>query len=186
VAQTIMMAATVFLLRVTTELLEKKSIRRDHQNVFRMIGEVALSFCLSIWPPILVAGLGHLFGDERVTITTGIFFAWWAWLFLGMYVFISVISVLLRTLGETGGMVVHAFLMIIMLVSSSAVEPVDFMNPFFRIGQGLPLGSSLQGSRTIVFGSYDRLGRNGKPSFSRGCPRVLPLTRIPPHAQSGC
>ena len=34
------------------------------------------------------------------------------------------------------------------------------MHPFFRVGMGLPFANSLQGSRTIIFGSFNQLGRN--------------------------
>ena len=34
------------------------------------------------------------------------------------------------------------------------------MHPFFRIGYGLPFYNAVAGLRTILFGSWDNLGRN--------------------------
>jgi hypothetical protein len=154
----VMLACACFLLAVM-EILESRNVRRDEQNLFLFAGEMLIACMLSLWPPVLVASFGHLF-DARPSLDTKTFFIWWAWLAFSMYAFLNIITQLLHSFGEAGGMVAHALLLVVSLVSSSAFEPASLMHPFFRIGMGLPLANSLQGSRWIVFGSYDRMGRN--------------------------
>jgi hypothetical protein len=158
-ARRVIMLAAVTVVLKTTDMLEKRGVRRDEQNLARLLAELLFSIVLSIWPPVLVLCFGNQFNGTHL-LSARAFIAWWAWLALGMFTFSAVISLLLRTLGEAGGMAAHAVLLVISLVSSSAVEPVELMSPFFRIGIALPFANSLRGSRTIVFGSYNRIGQN--------------------------
>ena len=115
----IQLACACCVLKVT-ELLEHRKIRRDEQNLFRCVTEIFFACVLSVWPPVLVASYAYTF-DARQSLDARTFFAWWAWLAFGMYSFVSIISLMLRSLGEAGGMAAHGVMLVISLVSSSAM-----------------------------------------------------------------
>ena len=55
---------------------------------------------------------------------------------------------------------IHTLFLILNLVSSTSTTPQELMPPFFQVGYALPFYNAVCGLRTILFGSYDRLGRN--------------------------
>jgi hypothetical protein len=128
-------------------------IRRDHAVYARLAHETLIAGALAFWPPVIMAGLG-------TPLVARQFFALWAFIWLSMFTFGMIITALMRNLGPARGNVVHTAFLILNLVSSAAVTPTELMPPFFRIGLGLPFFNAVQGTRTILFGSYDRLGRN--------------------------
>jgi ABC-type uncharacterized transport system permease subunit len=119
----------------------------------RLAHETLIAGALAFWPPVIMAGLG-------TPLVARQFFALWAFIWLSMFTFGMIITALMRNLGPARGNVVHTAFLILNLVSSAAVTPTELMPPFFRIGLGLPFFNAVQGTRTILFGSYDRLGRN--------------------------
>ncbi len=132
---------------------ERAGIRRDHQLAARILHEAVCAGCLAFWPPVVLQCLG-------AGLPARTFFALWAYDWLCMYTFGCVIAALFRTLGPALGGLVHLLFLILNLISSGAISPQELMPPFFRIGLGLPFGNAVAGSRTIVFGSYDHIGRN--------------------------
>ena len=141
-------------------LLETKGVRRDEQVLFRIVFEVLTTGVLALWPPVVLAGLGAPSAGDQAGISVRQFFAWWAWVWLCLITFGSCITFLLRNFGEAVGNLMHTSFLILNLVSGTGVTPSELMHPFFRIGLGLPYCQAVQGSRTIIFGSYDRIGRN--------------------------
>ena len=142
------------------QLLETKGIRRDEQVVFRIVFEFFATGVLALWPPVVLAGLGAPSAGDQSGISPRQFFAWWAWVWLCLITFGSCITFLLRNFGEVVGNLMHTTFLILNLVSGTGVSPPELMHPFFRIGLGLPYCQAVQGSRTIIFGSYNRIGRN--------------------------
>ena len=132
---------------------ERAGIRRDHQVAARLLHEAVCAGCLSFWPPVVLECLG-------AGLTARTFFALWAFYWLCMYTFGLVITALFRTLGPALGGLAHLLFLILNLISSGAISPVDLMPSFYRIGFGLPFHNAVAGSRTIMFGSYDHIGRN--------------------------
>ena len=45
-------------------------------------------------------------------------------------------------------------------IASGGIQPFELMHPFYKIGYGLPMAHGAMGARTIVLGSYNRLGMN--------------------------
>ena len=127
-------------------------IRREHQLVAQLAHQVLVTGFLSIWPPVIVTALG-------ATISATTFCAWWAFLWLVMATLGFVIVTLLRTLGIKIGSALHSLFLLINFVTSPAVCAPEIAPSFLRVGRGLILYSAMQGSRNIVFGSYDVLDR---------------------------
>ena len=127
-------------------------VRRDHQIFMQLLHQFFITFCLAFWPPALLSAMG-------APIDTRAFFTWWAflWLFLASAGFLIV--ALFRCYGFRLGSALHSLFLLLNFVSSPALVAPELTDPFFRIGLGLPLNSAVQGSRTLVFGSYNVLGR---------------------------
>ena len=132
---------------------ERAGIRRDHQMVARLAHEGLCAGCLSFWPPIVLQCYG-------AALPARTFFALWAFYALCMYTFGLLITALMRSLGPALGGLVHLLFLITNLVSSGAISPPELMPAYYRIGRGLPFFNAVAGSRTIVFGSYNHIGRN--------------------------
>jgi hypothetical protein len=150
--QIIMLTVTMIALQLY-DTWERAGIRRDHQVAARLTHEVLAAGCLSFWPPIVLQCLG-------ADMPARTFFALWAFYWLCMCTFGLVITAIFRTLGPALGGLAHLLFLILNLISSGAISPVELMPPFFRIGLGLPFHNAVAGSRTILFGSYDHIGRN--------------------------
>ena len=146
------LAATTIVLGVY-DGWEAAGIRRDQQIAFRLLHLVLTVGFIALWPPVVTVGLG-----AHLSVHT--FFAMWAFCWLFMTCFASIITALFRTLGAPLGNAVHGLFLILNLVSSSGVTPQELMPAFFRIGYGLPFYNAVAGLRTILFGSWDNLGRN--------------------------
>jgi Protein of unknown function (DUF3533) len=142
------------------QLLEQKGVRRDEQVGFRIVFEFLVTGFLALWPPVVLAGLGSPSAADQAGISARQFFAWWAWVWLCLISFGSIITFLLRNFGEAVGNLLHTTFLILNLVSGTGVNAMELMHPFFRIGLGLPYCQAVQGSRTIIFGSYNRIRRN--------------------------
>ena len=132
---------------------EAAGVRRDHQIAARVLHEALSVGFISLWPAVVLAGLG-------ANLSKGQFFAMWAYCWLFMGVFGYIITALFRSLSPGPANAIHSVFLIVNLVSSGAVTPMELMHPFFRIGYGLPFFNAVAGLRTILFGSYDHLDRN--------------------------
>jgi hypothetical protein len=150
----IMLAATSAQLQFYAGAWEGAAgIRRDHTVVARMTHEVLVAGALAFWAPVVLRGLG-------APLDAPTFFALWAFIWLSLTTFGFIITALFRNLGPARGNLLHTLFLILNLVSSSSVTATELMPPFFRIGFGLPFYNAVAGTRTIMFGSYDHLGRN--------------------------
>lgn len=128
-------------------------IRRDHVIVARITHALLTAGALAFWPCVVMRGLGTQLSAPR-------FCALWAFIWLSMTTFGLVIAMLLRVFGATLGNLLHLVFLILNLVSSGSIAPQELMPPFYQVGFALPFFNAVQGTRTIMFGSYDRLGRN--------------------------
>lgn len=117
---------------------EAAGVRRDQQIMFRIAHLLLAVGILSLWPPAVMAGLGE-------TLSPSKFFAMWAFCWLFMTTFGTIIVTLFRSLGPALGNACHSLFLILNLVSSGAVTPIEFMPAFFRIGYGLPFCNAVQG-----------------------------------------
>ena len=82
-------------------------------------------------------------------------------------------------LGPKVGNLVHLVFLILNLVSSGSITAMELEPPFFQIGMGLPFYNAVSGTRTILFGSYDHLGRNVGVLFAWvGLTFALATTRL--------
>ena len=63
-------------------------------------------------------------------------------------------------LGTLLGPVVSAMFYMFNLISSTGTYATETMPSFFKIGYGLPMEQGVMVTRTIMFGSYNRVGRN--------------------------
>lgn len=166
------------------EGLEKAGVRRDQQVMGRILHELLCAGVLSMWTPVIITGLGGAL--EARTF----FALWaWMWLCMFVIGILITWCVppspylpkatlspgpswcvltrprstrrrLLRVLGPALGNMVHTIVLILNLTSSQGVNATEVMPDFFRIGIGLPFFQAVQGSRHIVMGAYDRMGRN--------------------------
>ena len=187
-----MLAATQVMLEVYNPW-EKAGIHPAWIVFARVLHEVAVSLCLSFWPPCVNQWLGDkLHGDK--------FFAFWAYVWLSMLTFGMCITALmrcaclpaptvsllltvppsaLRLLGPKIGSLVHLVFLILNLVSSGSITAMELEPPFFQIGMGLPFYNAVAGTRTILFGSYNHLGRNVGVLFAWvGLSWALAATRL--------
>jgi hypothetical protein len=150
----IMLAATSAQLQFYEGTWERAAgIRRDHTVLARMTHEVLVAGALAFWAPVVLRGLG-------APLDAPTFFALWAYIWLSLTTFGFIITALMRNLGPARGNLLHTLFLILNLVSSSSVTATELMPPFFRIGLGLPFYNAVAGTRTIMFGSYNHLGRN--------------------------
>ena len=132
---------------------EEAGVRRDHQIYLRICHTVLSIGMISLFPAVVTVGLG-------ATLSAAQFFSMWAFSWLFMTTFGLIIIALFRSLGPGLGGAVHGIFLILNLVSSSATTSMELMPAFFRIGYGLPFYQAVCGLRTILFGSYNHLGRN--------------------------
>ena len=128
-------------------------MRRDHAICARIVHEVTTALVLSFWPPVVLQCLG-------AGLTGRVFFAFWAYAWLSMTSFGFIITALMRELGLELGGLVHLLFLISNLVSSGSIAPVDLTPPYYRVGYALPFFNAVAGTRTILFGSYNHIGRN--------------------------
>jgi uncharacterized phage infection (PIP) family protein YhgE len=131
---------------------EEAGIRRDHQIAARIVHEALSVGILSLWPVVVMVGLG-------ASISASTFFTMWAYVWLFMSVFGYIITALFRSLPPGPANAIHSVFLIVNLVSSGAITPIELMHPFFRIGYGLPFHNAVAGLRAILFSS----GRNTLP-----------------------
>ena len=128
-------------------------MRLDHAVLARLVHEVVVALVLSFWPPVVLQCLG-------AALTGRVFFAFWAYAWLSMSAFGLIITALMRELGPELGGLVHLLFLISNLVSSGSISPVDLTPPYYRVGYALPFYNAVAGTRTILFGSHNQIGRN--------------------------
>lgn len=148
----LMLTATTIMLRMY-ENWEAAGILRQHQIGSRLAHEAVVSLALSFCPPAVLQCLGA--GMNGAT-----FFSYWSYCWLSMFVFGLLVTALFRNFGGATGRLMHLVFLILNLVSSGSITPVELMPPFFRVAYALPFYNAVAGTRTILFGSYDNLGRN--------------------------
>ncbi len=150
-----MLGATTAQLQFFEQVWERGGIRRDHAVAGRTLHEVCVAGALSLWPAVVLRGLGTDLDAAR-------FCSIWAYVWLAMLTFGLFITALMRNLGLARGNQVHTVFLILNLVISSSITPNALMAPFFRIGEGLPFYNAVQGMRTLLFGSGGsaQLGRS--------------------------
>jgi hypothetical protein len=148
----LMLTATTIMLRLYEDW-EAAGVLRQHQISVRLLHEAVVSLALSFCPPAVLQCLGA--GLRAAT-----FFAFWAYAWLCMFVFGLIVTALFRNFGGATGGLMHLVFLILNLVSSGSITPVELMPPFFRVAYALPFYNAVSGTRTILFGSYDNLGRN--------------------------
>ena len=148
----LMLTATTIMLRMY-EAWEAAGVLRTHQIAARLVHEAVVALALSFCPPAVLQCLGA--GMHAST-----FFAFWAYAWLCMYVFGLFVTAVFRNFGGATGGLMHLVFLILNLVSSGSITPLELMPPFFRVAYGLPFYNAVAGTRTILFGSYDNLGRN--------------------------
>ena len=141
------------MLSVVWTPLEGK-VRRDHLLLYVALHITATSAALAFWPQVIVRGLG------ATVVTARIFFASWAWVWFCMTIFGGILAVVIIALGPSVGNLFSFIFLILNLVSSTGILPQELMPPFFKIGLALPMYQGPAGGRTIVLGSYNRLGEN--------------------------
>jgi uncharacterized phage infection (PIP) family protein YhgE len=135
------------------EAWEAAGVLRTHQIAARLVHEAVVALALSFCPPAVLQCLGA--GMHAST-----FFAFWAYAWLCMYVFGLFVTAVFRNFGGATGGLMHLVFLILNLVSSGSITPLELMPSFFRVAYGLPFYNAVAGTRTILFGSYDHLGRN--------------------------
>ena len=147
-----MLTATTIMLRMYEDW-EAAGVLRQHQISARLLHEAVVALALSLCPPVVLQCLG-------AGLRASTFFAYWAYAWLCMYVFGLLVTALFRNFGGATGGLMHLVFLILNLVSSGSITPVELMPPFFRVAYALPFYNAVAGTRTILFGSYDNLGRN--------------------------
>lgn len=149
---TIMLGATLSNLALG-DSITSAGIRREHALYAQIAQEVVLAAVLAIWPPVVVHGIG-----SRLSASQAV--SWWLLCWLALLSFGQVITWIYRNLSPSLSSMAYSAVFVINLVSSTSVVAQEQMPSFFRIGLGLPYANAVQASRTILFGSYNKLGTN--------------------------
>ena len=77
-------------------------------------------------------------------ITTRKYFNAWGWGWMAQTTFGSILAVVLMSLGATAGNIISFMYLILNLVASTGILPLELMPPFFQIGLGLPMLNAAQ------------------------------------------
>ena len=72
----------------------------------QIVQELLISGALALWPPVVLAGL-------KTPIHTRTFFAWWAFVWLCLLTFGSIITFFLKRFGEAGGNLLQTLFLVL-------------------------------------------------------------------------
>lgn len=141
------------------EGLIRSGICREHALYVCVAQEVFISAALSIWPPLVLAFLGHVLGGAG-------FVAWWAFCFLTLLAFGQCVTWLFSNLGPAYGGAAHAVFFVLNIVSSTSVTAMEQMPHFFQIAKGLPFYNAVAGAHPSPITYYSSLHQARAPSCS--------------------
>jgi hypothetical protein len=85
--------------------------------------------------------------------------AYWLFNWLVMFCFASINGFLMQLLGPIATIPILIFF-VLNITSGSATVPHDMVHKFYYIGKGLPMYNAVNGARSLLFGSYSRIGLN--------------------------
>ena len=148
----IMLVASGMVFAITAEW-DKVGIRKDHKTYARLVCLVCMAFVLAHFPGLIMRILGATSIDARR------YFALWGYIWYCMIVFSLILATLLTTLGPGRGMALHSVFLVVNFISSPIMSPAELAYPPFRLGLGLPVQNGIEGSRTVLFDSYNQLPR---------------------------
>jgi len=131
--------------------LIRAGVKPIHIAVYRIFHGVTLSLFVSLFQALVVLALGGTF--ERS------FGAYWMWSWMATLCFAVIIAFLGMAFGQIGQLLGIIFL-ILMISTSGGLNAFILAPDFFQLGYALPMQNAVMGSRTIIFGSYDRIGQN--------------------------
>jgi hypothetical protein len=140
------MISQVLVILASHAPLVDLGVRYDHRIIAKAMHLLLGSIVLGFWPAISVVWFGY-------EISSSGFFAYWAFLSLGMAAFGSTTIMNYHFFGTTLGGMANIILFALNQAASTATLPLELQSPFFQIGLALPYTQIITGARHILYGS---------------------------------
>lgn len=106
---------------------------------------------LAIWPVVVPLILNP--DDDDISNNIPRIFQWWAFVWLELAVFSGMNYHIAKIFGGPMGLLIGVSTLMLMVASGTASLPFDAMPRFYQIGYGFPFWSSIQGLRSLLYGS---------------------------------